>query len=207
MLIGLDFDNTIVCYDNAISQLANEIPRLPKDLPRTKLSVRNFLRETGRESEWTAFQGALYGPGMKYAAPFDGVVEIMRMLRAIGHSICIVSHRSLRPYAGYPYDLHLFAKDWAYQNLVVSGLIEQDQIFFLETLDKKIGMIKELGCQAYVDDLPAVILHEAFPKNTFAILFDPARIRPASDPMPKIYQWKDLVGLIGEIGDAKKRST
>ena len=44
MRIGLDFDNTIVCYDQAIKQLADELLELPEDDPRTKLGLRDHLR-------------------------------------------------------------------------------------------------------------------------------------------------------------------
>ena len=86
MLIGLDFDNTIVCYDEAIARLADELFDLPPDVPRTKLVLRDFLRRAKREPEWTAFQGALYGPGMAYAEPFEQALETMQALKDMGHS-------------------------------------------------------------------------------------------------------------------------
>ena len=70
MIIGLDLDNTIVCYDAAIEHLASDMESLPPDAPKTKLGVRDYLRAEGREPEWTEFQGKLYGPGMAHAAPF-----------------------------------------------------------------------------------------------------------------------------------------
>ena len=39
MIIGFDFDNTIVCYDNAIARLAEQRFDLPHDLPRTKTEI------------------------------------------------------------------------------------------------------------------------------------------------------------------------
>lgn len=100
MLIGLDLDNTIVCYDRAIRLLADKLHQLPSSVPRTKLGLRDFLRTLGREEDWTAFQGELYGPGMKYAQPFNGAISAMQMLKSQGHDLAIVSHRSRRPYAG-----------------------------------------------------------------------------------------------------------
>ena len=84
MLIGLDFDNTLVCYDEAIIRLADKLLKLPPDLPRTKLAIRDYLREANREHEWTAFQGELYGPGMSYAEPFEHSVETMQVLKGCG---------------------------------------------------------------------------------------------------------------------------
>ena len=87
MLIGLDFDNTIVCYDRAIAHLAETLPDLPADLPRTKLTLRDFLRRSNREPEWTAFQGSIYGPGMTFADPFAQALEVMQTLKDMGHSL------------------------------------------------------------------------------------------------------------------------
>ena len=47
MLIGLDFDNTIVCYNEAIALLAEELFELLAEVPRTKLGLRNYLRGAG----------------------------------------------------------------------------------------------------------------------------------------------------------------
>jgi len=51
MLIGIDFDNTIVCYTPAIEILADVVLDLPKSLTRTKDELRSFLRANMRESE------------------------------------------------------------------------------------------------------------------------------------------------------------
>jgi phosphoglycolate phosphatase-like HAD superfamily hydrolase len=120
MRIGLDFDNTIVCYDNAIARLADELFHLPEEVPRTKLGLRDHLRSEGRESEWTAFQGELYGPGMRYAQPFEGAITTMQELTADGHNLTIVSHRSRFPYAGRRYDLHQAAQEWIATRLEIA---------------------------------------------------------------------------------------
>ena len=175
--MGLDFDNTIVCYDASIALLAKELLDLPPELPRTKLGIRDYLRAEGREPEWTAFQGELYGPGMRHAQPFEGAIETMHQLVANGHQLVIVSHRSQRPYAGYPHDLHASAREWVAVHLQKFGLFEVTAkgapVYFLETLDEKIAMIAQLGCEAFLDDLPEVLNAESFPHATAGIHFDP----------------------------------
>ena len=167
MLVGLDFDNTIVCYDNAIKILSESIPDLPLDLPRTKISLRNFLRQKNREFEWTKFQGELYGPGMRFAEPFSNAITAMKTLIGSGHDLVIVSHRSKRPYAGEPYDLHYFAQQWITSNLRAEGLFADDlgrpSVYFLESKIQKICMISSLNCNAFVDDLPEIFLDKNFP--------------------------------------------
>ncbi len=196
MLIGFDFDNTIVCYDKAVERLANEILDLPTDFPKTKLALRDFLRQTNRESEWTAFQGALYGPGMVYAEPFDQVLETMQALKDLGHSLCIVSHRSRRPYSGPPHDLHVAAREWIERRLGNRGLIEHRTTYFYETREQKIAAVRVLGCEAFLDDLPEVLEDDHFPDNCRAILFDPESSHVQSKKQ-RVRHWGEVIGLIG----------
>jgi hypothetical protein len=195
LLIGLDFDNTIVCYDKAIARLADEILDLPADLPRTKLALRDFLRRTNREPEWTAFQGALYGPGMSYAEPFEQALETVRALKDMGHSLCIVSHRSLRPYAGPAYDLHAAAQAWIEERLAISGLIENGMAHFHESRRQKIAAIRELGCKVFLDDLPEILEDKRFPSTCWAILFDPERSHTQSKSQ-RVGHWGEVLDLL-----------
>jgi hypothetical protein len=172
MRIGLDFDNTIVCYDQAIEILAEQTFRLPAGLPRTKLALRDFLRQEGREPEWTAFQGALYGPGMQHAQPFPQAVETMLALQEQGHELVIVSHRSLRPYAGPAHYLHAAAWGWVRERLESQGLFKDGHVYFHETREAKIAAIGSLGCDVFLDDLPEVLGDDRFPAKTLGILFD-----------------------------------
>jgi len=195
VLIGLDFDNTIVCYDKAIARLADELFDLPTHLPRTKLALRDFLRQANREYEWTAFQGALYGPGMAYAEPFQQALETMQALKDMGHSLCVVSHRSLRPYAGPAYDLHAAARAWVDQRLVSNGLVDNEMTHFHETRGEKIAAIRDLGCDAFLDDLPEVLEDERFPSACWAILFDPECFH-AQSKAQRAKHWGELPALL-----------
>ena len=196
MLIGLDFDNTIVCYDQAIALLAEELFELPADVPRTKLGLRNYLRAAGRDPDWTAFQGELYGPGMRYAEPFDGAIATMHQLLAEGRDLVIISHRSLRPYAGEPHDLHAAALGWVAERLQSEGLFgsigDKSAVHFLETRDQKLEMITHLGCEAFLDDLPEVLGDSAFPVSTAGILFDPSGGSATPECHHRISAWPEL---------------
>ena len=179
MLIGLDFDNTIACYDQAIALLAEEMFELPADVPLTKLGLRNFLRYAGREMEWTAFQGELYGPGMRYAEPFDGAIATMQQLVNAGNELVIISHRTRWPYAGEFHDLHLAARNWVADRLQSVGLFgsmgDKSAVNFLETRDQKVAMVAELSCGIFIDDLPEVLEAPDFPSDTYTILFNPSQ--------------------------------
>ena len=191
MRIGLDFDNTIVCYDQAIEILAEQTFSPPVGLPRTKLALRDFLRQEGREPEWTAFQGALYGPGLQHAQPFPQAIETMLALQEQGHELVIVSHRSLRPYAGPAYDLHAAARDWVRERLESQGLFKDGHVYFHETREAKIAAIGSLGCDVFLDDLPEVLGDAWFPTKTQGILFDPEGSHPAISLL-KVHHWSSF---------------
>jgi hypothetical protein len=200
MRIGLDFDNTIVCYDVAIARLSEEMFELPDFVPRTKLGVRNYLRNQDREIDWTAFQGELYGPGMRYAEAYDGAIDTMLALRAGGHEMFIVSHRSKTPYAGPPYDLHAAARTWLKETIQSRGLFDDDKVFFLESRERKLRMIKELGCELFLDDLPEVLEAAGFPESTRGVLFAPEG--PKKNPLTQhttIPRWTSLLPLLKQV--------
>jgi len=199
--LGLDFDNTIVCYDAAIAVLADELFDLPPEVPRTKRGLRDHLRGADREPEWTAFQGELYGPGMRYAQPFEGAIETMLQLVDAGHELVIVSHRSRRPYAGEPHDLHAAALHWVAERLQSAGLFADNNgsVNFLETRQEKVARIAELGCQAFLDDLPEVLGASGFPASAAAILFDPTGSTPAPESERRISAWHELSAVLAAL--------
>ncbi len=192
--LGLDFDNTIACYETVIEILAEELLDLPPEVPRTKLGVRDHLRKSEREPEWSVFQGELYGPGMRYAQPFKGAVEAMLQLVDAGHQLVIVSHRSRRPYAGKPHDLHAAARGWVSEKLQAVGLFTEDDnsVIFLESRKEKLQRISELGCYAFLDDLPEVLDAPEFPNSTKGVLFDPSGSYLEPKGQSRISAWSEL---------------
>ena len=61
-MIGVDFDNTIVCYDGVFHRAAVERGLIPPELPVSKGQVRDHLRRLGQEHAWTELQGEVYVP-------------------------------------------------------------------------------------------------------------------------------------------------
>jgi hypothetical protein len=173
MIIGLDFDNTIVCYDRAVAALAEQKLDLPREVSRTKLGIRDHLRSIGQEDVWTRFQGELYGPGMSHAAPFPHVVDTLGALKGAGHRLVVISHRTRFPYLGEQYDLHHFANAWLRIHLpsVLSS------VAFHESKADKISDIRRVGCDLFLDDLPEILSDSNFPQSTLGVLFSPTRER------------------------------
>ena len=194
MIIGLDFDNTIVCYDRAIKILAEQYLDLPKNLPRSKVAIRDYMRSKGAEDSWTRFQGELYGPGMTHAEPFENAFDVIRSLGSLGHRIFVISHRTRFPYVGERHDLHAFAAGWIDRR--AHDLLTQ--VTFHESKASKIARIKNVGCSIFVDDLPEILLDPAFPTVTRGVLFSPSR-EPRDWSGDRISHWDDLTQLVSSL--------
>ena len=66
MRIGVDFDNTIVCYDGAFQRGARDLGLVSEDLFASKNAVRDYFNNAGRRDEFTALQGYVYGARVRY---------------------------------------------------------------------------------------------------------------------------------------------
>ena len=67
-VVGLDFDNTLVSYDDVVHSVALERGLISGDLPRCKRAVRDRVRQLpDGENEWQRIQAAVYGPRIEGA--------------------------------------------------------------------------------------------------------------------------------------------
>jgi hypothetical protein len=175
MRIGIDFDNTIVSYDALFHQLALEKALIPANLAANKTAVRDHLRVTNREEQWTLMQGEVYGPRMELAIPYAHAIESITHLKKMGHEVFIVSHKTKHPFIGPAYDLHESARSWIGRLLVYNRapLIDVSSIFYELTKEEKIKRICSLNCDVFIDDLPEILSLTGFPTHTTKILFDP----------------------------------
>ena len=177
MIIGFDFDNTIVSYDQLFHRVALEQGYIPADLPPNKLSVRNYLREQNQESVWTEMQGYVYGERMLEAETFPYAPQVLSALKSKGHQLLIISHKTKHPFLGKAYDLHAAARNWINHKLFhiesLESLFERENIYFEATKTDKIARIESCACEIFIDDLPEILLAETFPSGTKRFLFDP----------------------------------
>lgn len=182
--IGLDLDNTIITYDEAFAKVGAEIGLLARDHGlRTKEAVKAHLITPARgEQDWMRLQGQVYGRHIAGAALCPGVTEVIRDLRRRGARISIISHKTRFGHFDDEVNLWDAARGWLERQGFFSpagfGLDPAD-LHFLETRDAKVAMIGAAQCAAFVDDLPEVLLHPAFPRRTVGLWF--AGERPAAD--------------------------
>lgn len=195
MIIGSDFDNTIVCYDDVIRAAALERKLIPGCLPPGKGPVRDHLRAAGREDDWTELQGYVYGPGMKNAAPFPGALEVLSRCAAAGHTVLIISHRTRHPYLGEKHDLHAAARAWMEDNgLFDPALVglKRENVFLELTKKEKLQRIGETACGMFIDDLPEFLSEPDFPPGVERILFDPNNNQKSSPGLIRVSSWREI---------------
>ena len=191
MRIGIDFDNTIICYDHVFNKVGSEKGLVPDSLPLGKGHVRDYLRQADKEDEWIWLQGYVYGSQLQDAAPYEGVNSFFKFCNDTGIDCVIVSHKTRYPYSGDTYDLHESARKW-----IKEQQIDLD-VYFELTKQAKVERIYKLGCSFFIDDLPEFLSLEGFPKGLKKILFDPLQ-KQAAYKEKFIYTntWTDILSVI-----------
>ncbi len=72
--MGIDFDNTLVSYDDVLLDEVKRRGIFHPDSGKGKTTIRDSIRQLPNgEMEWQKLQAAIYGPRMKDAKPFEGV--------------------------------------------------------------------------------------------------------------------------------------
>jgi hypothetical protein len=176
MRIGIDFDNTIACYDGVFHTAAVERGLIPAGLGRDKNSVRDHLNGSGRKDDFTELQGYVYGARMDLVSPYPGFAEFVAAARQADHKLFIVSHKTRHPILGPKHDMHAAARNFlAARGLMGPGpaQINPDEVFFELTKEEKVARARKLACGVFIDDLPEILGMRGFPDGMRKILFDP----------------------------------
>lgn len=177
MLIGIDFDNTIVGYDALFAALALEKGYL-EEIPRGgKTAVRDAVRRRHGDEAWQALQAEAYGPRMTDATLMDGFPAFVAAARRLAIALVVVSHKSVfSHFTETGPNLRYTALGWMRANgfFEPGGLgFSVDDVYFEGTRVEKVQRIGALGCTHFIDDLPEVFAERAFPQTVSRILFAP----------------------------------
>ncbi|WP_246737460.1 hypothetical protein [Nordella sp. HKS 07] len=202
IVLGIDFDNTIVSYDGVFHRAASDLKLIPSQIGRSKDDVRDHLRSIGREDDWTALQGEVYGARMDLAALYDGSIEAVRELKAKGVALRIISHKTRFPFLGPRYDLHYAARRFLVEREITGtpqSLLQAAEIFFEPTIEAKLARIETEGCTVFLDDLPELLNHPKFPKAVRPLLFDPNDAHAGQPHLERVRSWRDLPGVLARV--------
>lgn len=182
--VGLDFDNTIVAYDEVFHRRAREAGMIGPDGPRDKHSIREAVRRGQGDLAWQRLQAFVYGPGIMAGVLAAGVRDFLAGCARRGIPVYVVSHKTRTAACEGPggTDLHQAARGYMTANGLFDpqGLaLAPDRVFFEPTRGDKLRRIAELGCTHFMDDLVEVLRNPAFPGGVVPVLFDPS---PADGP-------------------------
>jgi hypothetical protein len=176
MRIGLDFDNTMIRYDDVFRQAATERGLVSAEFFGSKQQVRDTIRELPEgELKWQALQGYVYGKGIRDATPFPGLTGFLRRARAHGDTVLVVSHKT--EYGHFDPD-RVNLRQAAMQWMEGQGFfgdqgcsMNPDNVHFASTRSEKLNRIADLQCDIFVDDLQEVLGDPDFPCFVRRILF------------------------------------
>jgi hypothetical protein len=193
--IGIDFDNTIIAYDEVFCATAKSCGLIESGFIGRKQAVRDAIRLLpDGELAWQRLQGQVYGKGIGQAKMVPGVENFLRRCKAEQATIMVVSHKT--EYGHYDPDrvnLRKAALDW----MAAQGLLDNvhaippENVYFESTRAEKLRRIAALSLTHFVDDLEEVLTDPGFPPNVRRILFSDDE-QPASAPYIVCPTWRDI---------------
>lgn len=176
MRIGIDLDNTIICYDESFKLVARRYGYVQSNISLGKQAVKDeVLKSKNGQFNWEKLQGLVYGKYIQQAKLYPNFFEFLLAAVSFGGvRLDIVSHKTVFAHHD-PKKTNLRSN--ALEFLTSCGVFNLDAItvknvHFTNTLDEKIDKIKFLGCELFIDDLNRVFEHPKFPMNCHKILFN-----------------------------------
>ncbi len=194
--IGIDFDNTIVFYDDLFHKIATEEKLIPSNFPSSKLLIRDYLRKRNKDELFTLLQAEVYGKRILEASPAPNVDLVIKKIIDIGFDVSIISHKSLNPYKGPKYNLHEAAMLWLEKNEFFEDKkvgLSKKNVFFNLTKEEKVNKIEEIECDYFIDDLPEIL--SLINKRTIKILYSPINNYNQNDFII-LKKWDDLIKVL-----------
>ena len=180
--IGIDFDNTIACYDNLFSRVAKSLGLLDENFEGDKRLVRDALHALPEgDFKWQRLQGKIYGDFILEATSFPGFTDFLNTCKRYPSiEIVVISHKTqFGHFDEKKIDLRDAARNWLFQQGLVDGegaLIKASNVYFESTQEEKLARIKNLECTHFIDDLFEILESPLFPRSTERILFQPRYI-------------------------------
>lgn len=204
-VIGVDFDNTLVSYDDAMKRAAVERGLVAAGATSHKEALRDEIRRLpGGEREWQKLQAVVYGPRIGEARLIEGVTDFFRQCREMGCHLYILSHKTEFANADRGgANLRRAALAW----MVDHGFFEDDglglcqqNVYFEASRLEKLQRIQTLGCTHFVDDLEETFLEPSFPVGVMKILYAPGQARQLPAEVKVARTWKEIAEHVFRSG-------
>jgi len=173
--IGIDLDNTIICYDTAFRLAAQKFGLIGNDTILSKESLCNQIRrkENG-EKQWQKLQGYVYGKGISNAEIFPGFYRFLWRCYQNNVKVEIVSHKT--KYGHFDTSktpLRSASNDFLSDKNIINNNIQLiRKITYTDTLTDKLDYIRHSGFDWFIDDLVKMV-DPMIAKGQKSILFSP----------------------------------
>lgn len=195
--IGIDFDNTIACYDQAFAEVACLMGFQSSYESSTKVKVKQSIQSSSDgDLLWQKLQGQVYGKHMLLAKVFAGVHEFICLAKLRGHEVFVVSHKTeFGHYDEEQVSLRRQAMLWLEKNnfFCTNQLyLSKEDIYFESTREDKIQRVQELACTHFIDDLPEVFTEPKFPGCIEKILFSPSDSFSGNASIKVASSWRNI---------------
>lgn len=172
--LGVDLDNTIICYDEAFRIVGVKVGLLPPSYLGNKREVKSYLlAQSDGQFKWEKLQGLVYGREISSAHIFPGFSRFLDELNKNCIEIVVISHKTRTAHHDEKNtNLRLAAKSFLTKELILGKLkVPSKNLIFCSTLNEKVSRINDEKCDVFIDDLERVFDHPAFPKKCRKILF------------------------------------
>jgi hypothetical protein len=196
VIIGIDFDNTIVSYDTLMHTVAREWGLIDQSVGPNKRDIRDAIRKSSHgELAWQRLQIAAYGTRIAEALPAEGVEDFFLRCKEEQIPVRIVSHKTVYPNLSEPkVNLRDAALGWLEQHGFVAGDafgVAPEHVYFEATRAGKIARIASLGLTHFVDDLEETFAEPGFPASVARILYS-AHDTAAAPEVTRIESWRGI---------------
>lgn len=203
--IGIDFDNTIACYDRSFLEVAVMMGLVTNAVTSSKVNIKaQVMSRPDGDLDWQRLQGQVYGKHMLRAEMFPGFLEFLYLSKLRGHKVFIVSHKSeFGHFDEDRFPLRDQALLWLQTNKIFDendlGL-SRENVFFESTREDKVRRIRDLACTHFIDDLREVFEEPHFPGNAQKILFCPNPDGPDHPSALTVASWRELAQQLYGLG-------
>ncbi len=178
LILGIDFDNTIINYDQLMYDLALQKSFISPDTPKIKKEIRDCIRKLANgDLKWQEIQAEAYGLGITKATFNPGVKELFIACHQLHIPCYIISHKT--KYSNLVQSGQNFqeaALHWMHQHHFFDDKLmglTTPQVYFEPTREQKIARIQHLNCTHFIDDLEETFQDVSFPNTIKKIQFDP----------------------------------
>jgi hypothetical protein len=194
--IGVDFDNTLISYDEVMHKVAVQWGLISADVRKSKNDIRDKIRSLpDGEIKWQRLQSVVYGSRMDEAKLIDGVQSFFHLCQKHRATVYIISHKTEYTNNDTGVNLRFAAMSWMKRNrfFEVNGVgLSPEAVYFESTRHEKIERIRSLGCTHFIDDLEETFLEDSFPADVEKILYAPHMQCSSLGAVRVVTSWQEV---------------